>query len=111
METLGHFLDECAARAPEREVIAYAPRGEVVRRLCWREFREASRDAARKLLGLGATKGSRVGLLCSNRAEWLPLAFGALRLGAILVPFSTLWKRDEIAYGLTHGDVEILLTL
>ena len=26
-------------------------------------------------------------------------------------PLSTLWKRDEIAYGLTHGDVEVLIML
>ena len=43
-------------------------------------------------------KGTRVGFLCPNRPEWLPIAFGALRIGAVLVPFSTLWKRDEIAY-------------
>ena len=50
-------------------------------------------------------------MLCPNRLEWLPIAFGALRIGAVLVPFSTLWKRDEIAYGLTHGDVALLLTV
>src|SRR6185369_923810 len=50
-----------------------------------------------------------VGFLCSNRLEWLPTAFGILRLGAVLVPFSTLWKQDEIAYGLTHGDVHTLI--
>ena len=49
--------------------------------------------------------------LCSNRLEWLPLAFGALRIGAVLVPFSTLWKPAEIAYGLTHGDVAVLVML
>src|SRR4029077_2245702 len=67
--------------------------------------------AAKRLLGMGVTKGTRVGLLCPNRLEWLPIAFGALRIGALLVPFSTLWKRDEIAYGLTHGDVALLLTV
>ena len=111
METLGAFLDEAAARRPEREAVACAPHAEVTGRLTWAELREASRAAAKKLLGAGVTKGSRVGLLCPNRLEWLPIAFGALRLGAILVPFSTLWKRDEIAYGLTHGDVEVLVAL
>ena len=79
-------------------------------RLTWAELGAASRLAARKLLSLGVGKGTRVGFLCPNRPEWLPIAFGALRLGAVLVPFSTLWKRDEIAYGLRHGDVQVLLT-
>jgi len=111
VETLGAFLDACAARDPEREAIAYAPSAAVAGRLRWAELRAASRAAAKKLVTLGAGKGARVGFLCSNRLEWLPVAFGALRIGAILVPFSTLWKRDEIAYGLNHADVQLLVTL
>src|SRR5262245_5268724 len=111
METLGAFLDSLAATHRDREVIAYAPHDVVTARMTWRELRQASRDAAKKLVALGVTKGSRVGFLCSNRLEWLPIAFGALRVGAVLVPFSTLWKRDEIAYALTHADVGLLIML
>jgi fatty-acyl-CoA synthase len=111
MESLGAFLDSLAAQAPQREVIAYAPRAEVTARLTWQELRAASRTTAKKLIRLGVTKGTRVGLLCSNRIDWLPIAFGALRIGAVLVPFSTLWKRDEIAYGLTHADIALLVML
>ncbi len=109
MQTLGAFLDAAAAHAPGREALAWAERDVVSERRTWAELRDASRLAARTLLGVGVGKGTRVGLLCPNRPEWLPLAFGALRLGAVLVPFSTLWKREEIAYGLTHGDVQVLL--
>jgi fatty-acyl-CoA synthase len=108
-ETLGSFLDSLAAQYGDREAVAYAPRDRVVARLTWRQLRAASRVAAKKLVGDGVTKGSRIGFLCSNRLEWLPIAFGALRIGAVLVPFSTLWKREEIAYALTHGDVELLI--
>jgi len=110
-ETLGAFLDSAAARGAGREALAHAPRDAVTARLTWTELREASRLAARRLVAAGAGKGTRVGLLCSNRLEWLPLAFGALRIGAVLVPLSTLWKRDEIAYALRHAQVEILLML
>jgi fatty-acyl-CoA synthase len=109
METLGAFLDACAARAPDGEAIAYAPRDVVTSRLTWAALRAQSRTAAKRLIGIGITKGTRVGFLCSNRLEWLPIAFGILRLGAVLVPFSTLWKREEIAYGLVHGDVQTLV--
>ncbi|MBI3786245.1 MAG: AMP-binding protein [Deltaproteobacteria bacterium] len=111
METLGSFLDSLAAAHGDNEAIAHAPQAVVRERLSYRQLRDASRAAAKKLVDLGVTKGTRVGLLCSNRLEWLPLAFGALRIGAILVPFSTLWKRDEIAYGLRHGDVALVLAL
>src|ERR1700690_2923178 len=97
METLGAFLDAVPTVEPERGAVAYAPPERATARLTRGALRAASRVAARKLVGAGVTKGMRVGLLCPNRLEWLPLAFGALRLGAVLVPFSTLWKRDEIA--------------
>ena len=109
METLGALLDATAARHGEREAVAYAPRDTVTARATWATVREESRTAAKRLVALGVGKGTRVGLLCSNRPEWLPIAFGVLRLGGILVPLSTLWKRDELAYALTHADVEVLL--
>jgi fatty-acyl-CoA synthase len=111
METLGAFLDAACVAEPQREAVAFAPADRVTARLTRGALRAASRTAARKLVSAGVGKGTRVGLLCPNRLEWLPLAFGALRIGAVLVPFSTLWKRDEIAYGLTHGDVAVLLTV
>jgi fatty-acyl-CoA synthase len=111
METLGSFLDDLVVRHARREAVAYAPREVVTARMGWEELRAGSRVAAKKLLAAGAGKGTRIAFLCSNRPEWLPIAFGAARLGAILVPLSTLWKRDELAYALTHADVELVVTL
>jgi acyl-CoA synthetase (AMP-forming)/AMP-acid ligase II len=111
METLGAFLDDVTAREPGREAVAHAPHDRVTARLTRAELRAASRAAAKKLVALDVGKGTRVGLLCPNRLDWLPIAFGALRIGAVLVPFSTLWKREEIAYALAHADVQVLLTV
>ncbi len=111
METLGAFLDAVAAAAPEREVVAHAPTDRVTARLTAAALRNASRAAARKLVALGVTKGMHVGFLCPNRLDWLPIAFGILRIGAVLTPLSTLWKRDEIAYALAHGDVATLIAV
>jgi len=111
METLGAFLDALTAIEPEREALAAAPAERVTARMTRRELRAASRAAAKKLVAAGVTTGMRVGFLCPNRLEWLPIAFGALRIGAVLVPFSTLWKRDEIAYALAHADVALLVTV
>ncbi|MBX3023571.1 AMP-binding protein [bacterium] len=111
METLGAFLDTVVAAAPDREVVAHAPADRVTARLSATQLRDASRAAARALVGLGVTKGTRVGFLCPNRLDWLPIAFGALRIGAVLTPLSTLWKRDEIAYALAHADVVTLIAV
>jgi fatty-acyl-CoA synthase len=111
METLAGLLDATAARYPDREALAYAPNSAVTARRSWSDLRAESRLAARKLVALGVGKGTRLALLCSNRPEWLPIAFGAARLGAIIVPLSTLWKRDELAYVLAHADVQVLVML
>ncbi|HZP43393.1 MAG TPA: AMP-binding protein [Candidatus Binatia bacterium] len=109
--TLPALLDAAVARGGSREALAWAPADAVAARLGWTELAAATRTAAKKLAGVGVGKGTRVGLLASNRLEWLPIAFGALRTGAVLVPLSTLWKRDEIAYALAHADVQVLVTL
>lgn len=108
-DTLGALLDAACERDPDRELLACAPHDRVTVRLTGRELRVASRRAAARLVALGAGKGTRVGLLAPNGPEWLPVAFGALRIGAILVPFSTLWTREEIGYALGHADVQVLL--
>ncbi len=110
-DTLGDFLDAFAATEPRREAVAWAPDARVVARLTRGELADFSRLAAWRLAAAGVRRGTRVGLLCSNRIEWLPIAFGAFQLGAVLVPLSTLWKRDEIAYALRHAEVEHLVTL
>ncbi|GIW41979.1 MAG: AMP-binding protein [Candidatus Binatia bacterium] len=107
--TLGGFLDRLASSFGSREALAWAPRAEVVRRLRYDELRAESLLFARRLLSLGVRKGTHVGFLCTNRTEWLPFAFGVFRLGAVLVPLSTLWKAGEIAYALGHADVEVLV--
>lgn len=109
METLFGFLDALAAARPDAEAVACAPHDRVTGRLTWRQLVERSREVARKLIALGVPKGARVGLLCPNRLDWLPIAFGVARSGAVLVPLSTLWKRDEMAYALRHADVDTLL--
>jgi fatty-acyl-CoA synthase len=109
-ETLGAFFDEVVSRAPDREAVSFAPAAVVTERWTWRRLAAEAETASRRLVGLGVGHGTRLGLLCPNRPEWLAIAFGALRLGAVLVPFSTLWTREEIRYGLVHADVEILLT-
>ena len=111
METLAALLDATAARLPTREALACAPRDTVTVRRTWGELAAESRQAAARLHAAGAGRGTRVALLCSNRPEWLPIAFGVARLGAVLVPLSTLWKRDEISYALRHADVELLVML
>lgn len=71
---------------------------------------QAARVAAR-LQGDGIVRGDRVGLLCSNRIEWLQVLFGASALGATVVPISTWSTPSELEYVLCDSGVRCLFTL
>ena len=78
-------------------------------RLTYIAAHERSAELARGLVGLGAGKGSHVGLLFPNGADFVVAMLAAARIGAVVVPFSTFATRAELADQLTHSDTEILL--
>lgn len=86
-----------ALLACDEEVLSYAGA----------EARSAA--LAKALLACGAGKGTRVGLLYPNGAEFVVGCLAAARIGAIAVPLSTFSTAPEL-HGLLRGaDVEILL--
>src|SRR5262249_32769979 len=77
----------------------------------FRELEQTARAVAKGLARVGVSKGTRVGILMPNRPEWLACAFGALKLGAIVVPLNTLHRRTELEHTLRHADVTVLITV
>ena len=59
----------------------------------------------------GIRRGDRVGLLMSNRPEWVEAFFGTVMAGAVAVAFSTWSKRDELAYLIEDSAIRLLITL
>ncbi|UGQ12500.1 acyl--CoA ligase [Yinghuangia sp. ASG 101] len=77
--------------------------------LTYAEADRRSRELARGLLALGAGKGTHVGLLYPDGAEFVVAALAAARIGAVTVPLSTLSTPSELGTLLRDGDVGILL--
>jgi acyl-CoA synthetase (AMP-forming)/AMP-acid ligase II len=63
------------------------------------------------LVGAGVVKGDRVGLLAPNGIEWAVLGLAALRVGAVLVPLSTLLRPPELLSQLAIASVTHLITV
>ena len=61
------------------------------------------------LIALGAGKGTHVGVLYPNGAEWIIAMLAAARIGATVIPFSTFATAPELHQQLVGSDVEILL--
>lgn len=69
----------------------------------------ASRALAAAMLGAGVGKGTRVGLYYTYGPEFVVAWLAALRIGALVMPFSTLAKPAELRTMLRLGDVHLLL--
>jgi acyl-CoA synthetase (AMP-forming)/AMP-acid ligase II len=66
-----------------------------------------SASRAAQLVVAGVAKGARVGLLAPNGTDWAVTAAAVMRVGAVLVPLSTLLRPPELAShleaaGVTH---------
>ena len=78
-------------------------------RLSYAEAEDYSRRLARALLAVGVRKGAHVAILFPNGPDFLLSAFAVLRIGAVLVPLSTLSTPEELRELLEHSDAAFLL--
>jgi fatty-acyl-CoA synthase len=105
-QTLPALLDAVAAQQPSNDAFI-----SVRRRATYGELRDDSIAIGRGLAARGVGRGTRVGLLMPNRAEWLAAAFGVWRCGGVLVPLSTLARPRELGHCLRSADVALLLAV
>ena len=78
-------------------------------RISYADAEERSAVLARRLVALGAGKGSHIGLLYPNGPAFVVGLLAAGRIGAVVVPFPTLSTAPELRDQLVHSDVQILL--
>jgi acyl-CoA synthetase (AMP-forming)/AMP-acid ligase II len=80
-------------------------------RLTYAELDQSSRAMAAGFLDAGVGKGTRVGLIMPNGARWVQIAMALTRIGAVLVPLSTLLRPPELALQLRAAAVQLLITV
>lgn len=66
------------------------------RSITYGELDRQSADLAAWLVSQGVNKGHRVGLLMPNGVAWAINAYAVMRIGAVLVPLSTLLRPMEL---------------
>ncbi len=79
------------------------------REMTWREFDIRANRFANLLLSRGVKRGDKVAVLLMNCLEWLPVYFGVLKAGAIVVPMNYRYASDEIKYCLDLADARMLV--
>ena len=94
----------------EFNLIDTAAEGDKYRReITWREFDIRANRFANLLFTRGIKKGDKVAILMMNCLEWLPIYFGILKTGALVVPMNYRYSADEIKYCLDLADVRMLV--
>jgi len=78
------------------------------REITWSIFDEKANRVANMLLGRGIRKGQKVAILLMNCLEWLPIYFGILKTGAVVVPLNFRYTSDEIEYCLKLAEADVL---
>ncbi len=74
------------------------------------DLRAAVAQAEGLLASLGVTAGDRVGILGTNRVAFLEVLFGALSLGATVVPMNYRAGKDEAAHLIADSGTKVLVT-
>lgn len=106
--TLPGFLREVTTAFAGREALAF-PADTGVVRWTYTELWENTIAVARALRACGVGKGTRVGVLMTNRPEWITSLFGTALAGGVAVTLSTFSTAAELDYLLGLSGVSVLL--
>ncbi|KAF9645990.1 acetyl-CoA synthetase-like protein [Thelephora ganbajun] len=77
-------------------------------RWSYEELWKQANDLARGLLGLGVTKGTRVGVVMGNNSAYAQLQWACSIIGAILVTINPAYKVHELMGTLNHVGISHL---
>jgi len=106
--TLGGWLREVTGQHGSREALVLRE-GDEVTRWSYEELWERANAVARALLACGAGKGTRVGILMTNRPEFLSAVFGTALAGGVATTLSTFSTAAELEHLLQASACSVLL--
>jgi len=110
-QTIWEMLQTSAARVPGRDALVGVDDDGNERRLTYAELIDRVREFSAGLAHIGVRHGDRIVLWMTNSLEWVIASFGAMRLGAAVVPINTFLKPDEIDYLIRQSGARHLVTI
>jgi acetyl-CoA synthetase len=78
-------------------------------KVSFRTLKERSNRAANFLAGLGLRKGDRVLLMMPSCVELFEVFLGAMKLGCVIIPASTLLTEDDIVDRIARGKTKAIV--
>lgn len=106
--SLPGYLREVTQRYADNEaLVMHTDNG--VERWSYRDLWNRSVEVAKALIASGVTRGTRVGILMTNRPEYLSALFGTAMAGGVSVVLSTFSTPAELNHLLSVSGVSVLL--
>ena len=93
----------------EYELVETNPAKKYRRTMTWKVFNDCANRFAHLLIDQGVKRGDKVAVLLMNCLDWLPIYFGVLKAGAIVVPLNYRYSSDEIKYCVELADVSTIV--
>ncbi len=106
--TISRHFQEIVTRYPEHEAVVCIPQHV---RLSYTALHDQVRRLAKALLGLGVSRGDRVGIWSTNNVEWLLLQLATAYVGAILVNINPGYRPRGLKHSLERARVQTLLLI
>ncbi|HJV84487.1 MAG TPA: AMP-binding protein [Noviherbaspirillum sp.] len=75
-------------------------------KISFAEMAERSNRAANFLRGVGVTRGDRILMMLGNEVPLWEIMLAAMKLGAVLIPATTLLSQDDLRDRLERGNVK-----
>jgi fatty-acyl-CoA synthase len=105
--TVGQVLDRAAERWPRNEALVVMDQGI---RWTWSELQDKAVALSAAFLRLGLRPGDRIGMLATNRSEWLVVQFATAYAGLILVNINPAYRARELEFALNKVGCRALIT-
>ena len=99
-------VEKWAASLPDAVALRFE--GEAI---TYEELNRRANRVANGLQGMGVEKGDRVAIMLPNIPEFVYAFVAILKLGAVAVPFNTLYKGGEILHILKDSGAKVLIAL
>jgi acetyl-CoA synthetase len=104
------WFDAIAAEHPERTALRVVSDDEDDESLTYQEMAARSAQVANWLRGLGVRRGDRVLLMLGNVVPLWEVMLAAIKLGAVIIPASTLLQTADLADRIERGAVKHVIT-
>ncbi|MCX5850379.1 MAG: AMP-binding protein [Deltaproteobacteria bacterium] len=102
---LKQLLEDAVQKHAERIAIVSEKQ-----RITYEQLNHAVNAVAGLMKQSGVGKGDKVALMLPNIPEFVYCYFGALKIGAVVVPLNTLSTPSELTYLLNNSDSKLLIT-